>query len=710
MVVEVPELLVDWAGDGFQVATVETGSPARVAGQFTNFQSCSIQAGDAVDLALAGLDETEGAVIVWYDPDVDHGSHPEAAPRLWEWGDSASNRILLFHNRTAAETRMQRRGSAAGDFVSQSDPYSAGDPKVVYGGWDATTVEISVDGATVTSVANTAIPTLSATVHQAGTSSSKSNELDGAIAAIAWFARKLTAAEIAEFNALTRPPLFGEIVGRAMLGLWVGEAQLLYDDARDIVTPELTQFSASTGDRGGLPLIRKGRAGQFGATLRNSDGRYSPANTGSPLTGLILEGRDVRLRMASLADHHDLWYGRLEEPVVPRWRRGRLNQTQLRASGMLRQLRNRPAILADQIDQDTGAIMTALFTAATDLTALIGTFATGATTLGVYFPGNDRTVQQVVREIERQELGWLRETRAGLLDFDDRHYRRTGARLTSQATISDAGGAALTQSEIREDQPGRNTINSSQVGVRQFDDPLDSAILWSYAGPAISIAPAASITIVASWPSEITDPEAGYVSSWETILEADMTLAGVAFGDLTITVVEGARQLEITIANGGGSDADITTLDVRGVSVNFLDPVIVSLLEQTDVRRAMPNPPTWLSSVAEGEAFNEHVTSKLDPPPRGLTVRQHPRRAADSDLATLLDLDLSDRITIVADNVTQVGVSGDFHIELIEHRWRHGRNSSYEMVIRATQVDPVAGWILGDGTLSELGVTTVLTY
>ena len=92
-----------------------------------------------------------------------------------------------------------------------------------------------------------------------------------------------------------------------------------------------------------------------------------------------------------------------------------------------------------------------------------------------------------------------------------------------------------------------------------------------------------------------------------------------------------------------------------------------------------------------------------------MTIEQHPRRAADADLATLLELDLSDRVTVVADgSVTNLGVNGAFHIEAIEHRWVHG--GGYTMTLRVSAADPVVGWILGDATFSELGVTTVLTY
>ena len=68
------ELLIDFANDGFRTATAEDGAPVRKAGQFANFNSCEFIAGDRVrltvgDIGSAGIDETTGSVIFWYDPD-----------------------------------------------------------------------------------------------------------------------------------------------------------------------------------------------------------------------------------------------------------------------------------------------------------------------------------------------------------------------------------------------------------------------------------------------------------------------------------------------------------------------------------------------------------------------------------------------------------------------------------------------------------------
>jgi hypothetical protein len=47
------ELLVDFTGDGsFSANTTETGSPARVAGQWYQFNSCAIRSAATLTVAL----------------------------------------------------------------------------------------------------------------------------------------------------------------------------------------------------------------------------------------------------------------------------------------------------------------------------------------------------------------------------------------------------------------------------------------------------------------------------------------------------------------------------------------------------------------------------------------------------------------------------------------------------------------------------------
>ena len=82
-----------------------------------------------------------------------------------------------------------------------------------------------------------------------------------------------------------------------------GSYQLLVDwnndgdftDAHDDITSAVLSLSWERGRDYASQLQGKSRAGKLTATLVNTDGKYSPNNTSSALTGNILPGRTVRL-------------------------------------------------------------------------------------------------------------------------------------------------------------------------------------------------------------------------------------------------------------------------------------------------------------------------------------------------------------------------------------------------------------------------------
>jgi Phage tail protein/Carbohydrate binding domain len=202
-----------WTGDRQASASVRTGSTAPLKSL---------------------LSASGGSVIVWWAPGHDSGNGAgPAKSTLLQWALDATSMVHCYFDR-ALGGYVTYRGAPGGTQASSASAasFTAGAGQVAYHGWDATNVEVASNGgAPVTTAASAASrPTLSGADVFAGVNAASLSGSDtgGAIAAIACFNRRLTVAEWQFFAALVRPPLLGERVGSAMVGLWYGGHRLAW--------------------------------------------------------------------------------------------------------------------------------------------------------------------------------------------------------------------------------------------------------------------------------------------------------------------------------------------------------------------------------------------------------------------------------------------------------------------------------------------------
>lgn len=146
---------------GFATPYVETngGTASRTA------STCSLPL-----LSYGGnttLDETQGWVAIRFRIGYAQGSTHPANTIAFQWVDDGSNFIIL--QRTATTTwQCQRRAAAVGGAAAAALAFSINDKFTIIGKWTATTVSVSINGATFVDAANTAIPTLGAAIAYIG--------------------------------------------------------------------------------------------------------------------------------------------------------------------------------------------------------------------------------------------------------------------------------------------------------------------------------------------------------------------------------------------------------------------------------------------------------------------------------------------------------------------------------------------------------------
>lgn len=133
------------------------------------------------------IDETQGWVAIKVRAGWASAAHGTSIACLFEWADSSAERIMTYFEPTVPVLGSTRQTGGAGGYANTSfAPSAAGELVTVVFAWTATQVKVSLNGAAFVAVANTNIPTLSATAFDIGTiHASAGFEIDSDIL---WFA------------------------------------------------------------------------------------------------------------------------------------------------------------------------------------------------------------------------------------------------------------------------------------------------------------------------------------------------------------------------------------------------------------------------------------------------------------------------------------------------------------------------------------------
>ena len=491
------------------------------------------------------------------------------------------------------------------------------------------------------------------------------------------------------------------------------------DPGEEIDMGRVRGISCSFGRDRASQLTGKSKAGKLTATLDNRSGDYNPFNSSSPIYGNILPGRPVRLLGTSTTQSDQaIWQGFLTR-ITPQVFLGGDATAILEATGPLGQINldkiEVPMVTSQRTDQVVDDILDA---AGWGAGSSYRTLDSGKTTISRYWKSQSYAVP-ALQEVESTEGGFIREGKDGKIVFDNRTHRLAGAALTSQATYSDASGAARVYSGLTMDDPLPHIFNSFSTEVQGFTT-ASVAVLWTLSetgASSPSISPGVARTWIARYPTSASANNARGVALWTTTAATTDMLGNTAAdgsgdnvtSDIGIAVSKSSETMDITLTNNGTATAYITKLQARGTAITADDPASIKQEDATSQtafgKRTWPSRTKFIPSTDEALDWANFNISVYKDPTAVLQLSYWANRDTNS-LNEMLDRDISERVTVIAANTADLSINRDFFIEAVRHHISANRLHQVTYLLSdAVQFSDF--WVLNT---SALGTSTRLAY
>ena len=514
-------------------------------------------------------------------------------------------------------------------------------------------------------------------------------------------------------------------VGVSLLVDWNNDGNFDHPDSN--VSDNVLTLAWSRGRDSASQLTGRSTAGELEATLKNEDNLYNSFNSGGDLYGKIVPGLGVQLRISSGTDvifpytlpltfpdeeQSPAWRGYLDS-VSPSFLRDSGKELVLRATGSLARIAAREtAEIVTSTSIRTGAAITLVINDADS--SIPTSIDTGETTMTRWWTSAQPALD-AIRAIEETEIGYIGESPDGEIVFESRHSRLKSPHTVSQGTFSDAADATLTYADIVQIDPLSETYNTMNANVQLYTVG-SLAVLWTLAESGANSPPllaGASKVFIAKFPSSASATNASHVNAWTTTAATtDVLLNAASDGtgtnltsSLTIGVAKYAESMEITLTNGSATDGFITKLQARGTPVTADDPLKIVEQDATSQtsfgKRTFPLEGPFIPSEQDARDYMKFLLSIHKDPMKMLSLTWDGNKD-DTHKTKARELDVSDRITVVASNRSGLGINTDFFIEYMRHSMdMEGR---YSVTYECSDATAYGGfWVLDVG---KLGAST----
>ena len=438
-----------------------------------------------------------------------------------------------------------------------------------------------------------------------------------------------------------------------------------FADALEDVTEDVLFMEGVTASRGRdqIRQLAPPAAGRYDATLRNDHRKYSPANSASPLVGLIEPGIRVRWEMDYGGVTRRLWTGILDD--IPQNTTPGRQTAGMPALGVLSRLRGVNVSTAVYQNVATHTALGYLLDAA-GWPAGERVISNGATSLDWWWLQEEDAFSAMLALLSMEGPGAaIYEDGEGRIVFEGRTYRLLQTRSTTvQATFRDTGPEPWRAPELGYEPGLRDVVNQCRVRVEQRAASA-LGVIWTL-GQTVSLA-------AGEVKSYSVTPANPFQAAVTPVAGTDYT---VVSGSVTVTMTRTSGSSTTIFVTAGGASASISGLQLRAQAIPVTNSVLVGENESdpktvaSKTRRGIRSYPLPIRREMNPEVARDFcnviVQRYRDPRPQ-VTITVPCLTPATIEAAVARQI--SDRIA-VQDQGT--GISMPVTIEQIRWEWRDG--------------------------------------
>lgn len=487
----------------------------------------------------------------------------------------------------------------------------------------------------------------------------------------------------------------------------------------DNITADVRKMQWRMGRDFASEVTGKSIAGSARISLDNYEDKYSPFNTGSPITTNIVPGRPVRITMEVSSTKVTVWQGFLQN-IIPRPAvTKRQARAELTATGPLGFINEGDANIPVQTDITTD-IAIGLILDDANWPAGQRNLDTGITTMKFFLTGGKVKALFAARLAESTESGFFREEKNGDIGFENRQHRSLVPHITPQATYTNEPGGAIRYERLTHEDTLKEIFNRAKINVRNYATAGAESVLWTLEetgadSPAISAG--TSLIFFATIDTSVTDIEAA--NPWTTPVPTTDFLANSQSdglgtdltGDMAIVVSKFDRSMKMTFTNNHGSlTAFMTFMQARGLAFTKGQGIGIIVEDAASIakygKRTFPLPGRFVPTSAEARTHAQNIIDQRKDPVPIVNFTMYANKSL-THLAEARDRDISDRIIVVANEKIGLFINSAMYIETMSHTVEG--NGVHRMTIGCNPVGARGGnqWNLG---VSTLGITTELVF
>ncbi len=477
-----------------------------------------------------------------------------------------------------------------------------------------------------------------------------------------------------------------------------------------------------TIDRGRANVLRKVVAGTVEIKLVNNDGRFSPSNGASPLTGL-LPNRRVKVQATFGGSTYPLFAGYLTD-IIPHPALGE-QFCYIYASDALKRLSETEITLAMQTAQTADSIIGAILTAAGwDPGSVWGSAIDSQPDEKIpYAHWGKVSAMSAIGELEDSTLGMAYIGTDGKFVWEGRHHRLLAPHLVAVAIIYDTTAAGDGATNISYRLGDRGIVNVASAEYVERKAGLTKQVLWK-----MDIGSDGTKDKPLFIPLENTKlgPNGEYAAAWlearfsSPALSVNTPVAQVDYNahlgprvdwainkssSVPVTLAEvGAEHALVKIVNNVGVPVWITKLQITGQVLDTEEPASVRAMDAGSItaygRVETKLEGKFYPSLMVAQDFVDYVKDEFHEPVAEVTVSLI--NGTDALTTQILAREISDRVKLVS---TLLGLNEDYFVEKINHEIEPPAIHRCTWVV--TKCTARTFFTLG---ISALGGTHVLAY